>query len=211
MKKSLLFGAGRGPRLAVLEQIKRSGEGVSVKELATSLGMSYMGVKAHCLALSESGHLITRRRPSSSTCKGRPRLLYKLSKLGEELFASSENQFALDLLKEAIGLYGVTAPQKLLIMYFRSLKSRYSLLINAEAPPEWPGALVRLRDAEGRMSVLLRSECWEICESHNPLEQIMMEYPEACAMEEHMISEVLGQSVRRKEEGGKVIFQPARN
>ena len=209
MKKSLLFGAGRGPRLAVLEQIKRSGEGMCVKELSAKLGMSYMGVKAHCLALSESGHLITWRSPSSSSCKGRPRLLYKLSELGAELFASSENQFALDLLKEASGLYGAGAPQKLLLMYFRSLQSRYSQLINEEAPSEWPRALAGLRDAEGRMSGLMRSsKSWEIHESHNPLEHIMMEYPEACAMEEHMISEVLGQPVMRCEEAGKVIFVP---
>ena len=208
MKKSLVFGAGRGPRLAVLEQVKRSAEGVSVNELAATLGMSYMGVKAHCLALSKSGHLMTRRRPSSVACKGRPRLLYKLSEIGEGLFASSENQFALDLLKEASVLYGDTAPQKLLLMYFRSLKSRYSLRINTEAPSEWPGALVRLRDAEGRMSVLRENDDgrWEIRESHNPLEQLMNEYPEVCAMEEHMIGEVLGQPVTRHGEAGKVIF-----
>ncbi len=212
MRKSLLFGAGRGPRLAVLEQVKRSGSGMSVQDLSSLLGMSYMGVKAHCLALLSSGHLTGGREPSSPGSKGRPRLLYKLSDLGEALFVSAENQFALALLKEASGLYGATAPQKLLMMYFRSMKSRYSLHINAEAPSEWLGALARLRDAEGRMSVLVEGEGdrWEIRESHNPLAQIMKEYPEVCAMEEHMIGEVLCVPVKRKEEGGKVIFQSER-
>ena len=34
MKKNLMLGAGRGPRLAVLEQIKRSGKGLSVGDIA---------------------------------------------------------------------------------------------------------------------------------------------------------------------------------
>lgn len=206
MKHSLIFGAGRGPRLAVLEQVKFSGEGVSVQELAAALGMSYMGVKAHCIALAESGHLITRRKPSSSLSKGRPRLLYTLSERGEKLFSSSENELALSLLKEATGLFGPTAPQKLITMYFRSLQAGYSQQINTEAPSEWPRALARLRDLEGRMSQFVESDSWEIRESHNPLASLMEVYPEAKVQEEHLVGEVLGVKVKRREEGGKVIF-----
>lgn len=206
MKKSLLFGAGRGPRLAVLELIKRSGEGRSVQDLAMELKMSYMGVKAHCLALESSGHLMTWRESSS---KGRPRLLYRLAELGEKLFANTDLPIALCLLKEAAVLYGPSAPQKLLLMYFRTLRSQYSQLINSETPSEWPRALAQLRDKEGRMAVFRKSETsWEIRESHNPLASIMREYPEVKALEENMISEVLGLAVRRREEGEKSIFSP---
>jgi len=207
MKRSLVLGAGRGTRVAVLEEIKRSECGLSVKELSAFLGMSYMGVKAHCIALVSTGHLtIWREAQTKPMAKGRPRLLYRLADSGEKLFADSEDVLALALLKEVAGLFGATAPQKLLLMYFRTLQSRYGELINGVDLPERIRALVRLRDREGRISLLAENDCWEIRESHNPLASIMQNYPEARTMEEHMIGEVLGVAVKRREAGSHVIF-----
>ena len=208
MKKNLMLGAGRGPRLAVLEQIKRSGKGLSVGDIAAALGMSYMGVKAHCLALSSSGHLITWREP---TTRGRPRLLYKLADSGELLFAESGDQLAVGLLREAAGLWGSTAPQKLLAMFFRSQQADYAGRVKAETTLERARALARLRDREGRMSLLeenIGGDAWAIRESHNPLASIMESYPEARVLEEHLISEIVGVRVKRREEGRTVIFSP---
>ena len=205
MKKSLVLGAGRGPRLAVLELIKRSGRGMSVQEIATSLDMSYMGVKAHCLALASTGHLATRREVAT---KGRPRLLYQLADAGEQLFADTGGDVALGLLREAAKLYGATAPQKLLLLYFRSLQARYVELISGGMPEDRARALVRLRDNEGRMSEFVIGSAWEIRECHNPLSSLMEEYPEARALEQQMICEVIGIALRRRESGSKVIFAP---
>lgn len=207
MKKSLVFGAGRGPRLAVLERIKCSGSGMSVQDLATALEMSYMGIKSHCIALASSGHLITAREASNNNDrKGRPRLLYKLADQGEKLFAEAGDHLALALLKEAAGLYGATAPQKLLLMFFRSQTACYREKITVVSVRERAGMLVQFRDQEGRMSTLEESGSWSIRESHNPLASLMEIYPEARALEEHSMSEVLGITVKRREEGGKVIF-----
>ena len=209
MKRNLLFGAGRGTRLSVLEEIKRSERGLGVKELSRLLGMSYMGVKAHCLALTSSGHLCScREAQSRQNAKGRPKLLYRLADSGEKLFAASEDVLALALLKEASGLFGVSAPQKLLLMYFRTMQARYCEQMTAEDPLGRAMVLVRLRDQEGRMTLLSEGECWEIRESHNPLASMMKNYPEAQSMEEHMVSEVLGIMVKRREVEGRVIFTP---
>jgi len=205
MKKSLVLGAGRGPRLAVLELIKRSGRGMSVQEIATSLDMSYMGVKAHCLALASTGHLATRREVAT---KGRPRLLYQLADAGEQLFADTGGDVALGLLREAAKLYGAAAPQKLLLLYFRSLQARYVELISGGMPEDRARALVRLRDNEGRMSEFVIGSAWEIRECHNPLSSLMEEYPEARALEQQMICEVIGIALRRRESGSQVIFAP---
>ena len=207
MKRNLVFGAGRGTRVAVLEKIKRSEHGLSVRELSGLLGMSYMGVKAHCIALASTGYLTSWREPQTKiNAKGRPRLIYRLADSGEKLFADSEDLLALALLREAASLFGGTAPLKLLLKYFSTMQSRYGDLINGEELAERIRALARLRDREGRMSVLAEDDCWEIRESHNPLASIMKNYPEARTMEEHMIGEVLGVAVKRREEGGRVIF-----
>jgi len=219
MKKNLVLGAGRGPRLAVLERVKRSGNGMSVKELSKALGMSYMGVKAHCVALTSAGYLETWRMPAP---KGRPVMLYRLADAGETLFAGSGEEFALQLLREAAGLFGATAPQKLLMMHFRTLTTHYQSVLNDKGVSNGGGvrervlAFVRTRDREGRMSSLEEvtkeaegeGKKWQIRECHNPLSTVISIYPEASAMEEAMVGDVLGVPMRRTENGGVLLFSP---
>lgn len=203
MKASLVLGAGRGPRLKVLELIRRSADGLSVKALADELGMSYMGVKAHCVALTSAGYLTTWRQ---SAAKGRPLMLYRLTETGRNLFTETGQDLAISLLDEAAGLFGANAPQKLLMMYFRSLTARYRDAMAAVALPERLGAFTRLRDEEGRISSLREEAGRHIRECHNPMASVMKQYPGAMVMEESMVGEVLGCPVRRTEEEGCVLF-----
>ena len=176
---------------------------MSVKALSAELGMSYMGVKAHCIALSSAGYLTTWRQPAA---KGRPLMLYRLTETGRKLFAETGQDLAIAFLGEAAGLFGATAPQKLLVMYFRSLTSKYRDAITAGDPIERVRAFVRLRDAEGRISSVCGDSALQIRECHNPLTSVMKQYPGAMLMEESMVGEVLGCPVRRTEEEGRVLF-----
>jgi predicted ArsR family transcriptional regulator len=189
--------------LEVLKLIRRSSEGMSVKVLSSKLNMSYMGVKAHCIALTTAGHLTTWRQP---TAKGRPQMVYRLTEKGRQLFAESGPDLALQLLKESEGLFGATAPQKLLMMYFRSLAATYLHSLTTVDPAERVHAFVRLRDAEGRISSLREDQVREIRECHNPLASVMKQYPGVATMEESMVGEVLGSPVRRAEDEGNVLF-----
>lgn len=208
MKTSLVLGAGRGPRLTVLELIKRSASGMGVKQLAAELGMSYMGVKAHCLALTSAGYLITWRQSSS---KGRPLMFYKLTEAGERLFQGSEEELALGLLQEVAGLFGAAAPLKILMKYFQTQAHRYRKLLAEDPLKDHLLAFVALRDGEGRMSTLVPDGNFlEIRESHQPLASLIRRHPEARAMEENMVSQILGRSISRREEGGAVIFSMAK-
>ena len=72
-------------------------------------------------------------------------------------------------------------------------------------------AFVAIREREGRMSTLVHGDAsLEIRESHLPLASLMRRHPEARAMEEHMLSQILGRSVHRREDGGAVIFTMAK-
>ena len=208
MKTSLMLGAGRGPRLAVLELIKRSANGMGVKQLAAELGMSYMGVKAHCLALTSAGYLTTWRQPAP---KGRPLMFYKLAEAGERLFRDSDEDFALGLLEEVAGLFGTPAPLKILMKYFQTQSERYEQLLAEDPAQDRMLAFVAIREREGRMSTLVHGDAsLEIRESHLPLASLMRRHPEARAMEEHMLSQILGRRVHRREVGGAVIFTMAK-
>jgi predicted ArsR family transcriptional regulator len=206
MRKSLVFGAGQGARLALLDLIKRSENGLGVKEIAAELGMSYMGVKAHCLALASEGYLNTWRQPAP---KGRPLMFYRLSESGELLFAEPGLGLAIGLLRDAGKLFGATAPQKLLALYFRNESERYRAMISSLESAERVRAFVRLRNREERMAVLrIDGQAWEIQESHHPEANLIREYPEAAALEQTMVGEVLGVSILRRQQGGKIVFSP---
>ena len=204
MRKSLVFGAGQGARLAVLDLIKRSHNGLGVKQIATELGMSYMGVKSHCVTLASEGYLTTWRQPAP---KGRPLMLYRLAESGERLFAEPGLGLSLALLRDAGKLFGASAAQKLLVLYYRTEAERYRGMISSGDINERVRALVRLRDREERMVVFsIDGERWEIHEYHNPYAALMREYPHAASLEETMIGEVLGVQVRRTEEGTRIVF-----
>lgn len=206
MRKGLLFGAGQGARLAVLDLIKRSANGLGVKQIAAELGMSYMGVKAHCVALATEGYLTTWREPAP---KGRPLMFYRLTESGEGLFAEPGLGLALGLLRDAGKLFGPVAPQKLLTLHYRAEAERYRAVISAVEMAERVRAFVKLRDREERMSSYLGNENgWEIHEYHNPHAALMRVYPVAISLEETMVGDVLGVPVRRSEEGRRIIFSP---
>ena len=135
-------------------------------------------------------------------------MLYRLTDSGERLFVESDDSLAMDLLREASGLFGTAAPQKLLVMHFRHLAERYREQVSGEEPAARIESFVRLRDREGRMSALHLGDAWEIRESHNPLAGLMREYPFVPDLEEHMVGDVLGLPVSRTAREGMVVFAP---
>jgi predicted ArsR family transcriptional regulator len=204
MRRSLVFGAGQGARLAVLDLVKRSPTGLGVREIAAELGMSYMGVKAHCMTLAAEGYLTTWRQPAP---KGRPLMFYRLTESGERLFAEPGLGFALSLLRDAAKLFGASAPQKLLALHYRSEADRYRAILSAREGIERVRAFARLRDREERVAVLkVDGELWELRESHNPDAAVMREYPQAAILEQSMVGEALGLTVQRRDGGNAVIF-----
>ena len=144
----LISQIGRSQRLAVVNLLKRS-QGLTVRELAHRLGMSYMGVKQHCLNLERDGYLGTFRRHRGV---GRPELLYHLTNKAQDLFPQADNMLSISLLEQARKLYGTTAAEKILFLHFQEKAKAYArrcrgrrLSIAREA---WPD----LRDREGHMS-----------------------------------------------------------
>ncbi len=186
---------GRTQRLSILELLKKSTNGRDVKDLADSLGMSYMGVKAHCLDMHRQGYLDTWRQPGN---RGRPRMFYRLTMKAYELFSEEKNDLALSLLKEARQLFGPTAPQKLLMLHFRSLAATYKAMVKGETSEERAQAFSDVRDQEGHLSQVQKGDFgWELIESHDPLQSLRAPYPEIDALECQMMSQVIGIPLHR--------------
>ena len=56
MNQRLISEIGRTQRLDIINSLKRT-KGMSVNELVEKMGMSYMGIKQHCITLHRDGYL----------------------------------------------------------------------------------------------------------------------------------------------------------
>src|SRR5438552_18711959 len=89
MNQRLLAEIGRTQRLEILNSLKRT-KGMSANELVDKMGMSYMGIKQHCLTLQRDGYLDTWRRPQKMR---RREMVYRLSRRSLDLFPADSNEF----------------------------------------------------------------------------------------------------------------------
>ena len=195
MKRRLVREIGRSQRLSILELLKRSAEGMSVRDLATQLSMSYMGIKAHCLSMHRQGYLETWRQPGD---RGRPMMYYRLTHKAYDLFSEENNDLSLSLLQAARTLFGITAPQKMLMLHFRTMTAKYKESIQGATIQERARSFAELRDSEGHLALFENEVPWKIVESHNPLQSLLNLYPEVEALECNMMSEVIGIPIHRE-------------
>jgi predicted ArsR family transcriptional regulator len=189
----LLSEIGRTQRLAIVNEIKRS-TGLPVKELARRLGMSYMGVKQHCLELQRDGYLDTWRNPKPV---GRPEMLYRLTQKAHELFPVQAHDLLLAVLSAAKQLYGPTVPAKLLYVYFREKAEGYRARLRNDTLEERAKWLARLRDQEGSMASFEPGPPMRIVERHSPIAKLFEQFPETEGMERELFERVLETKVRR--------------
>ena len=183
----------------IIIHLKRS-TGMSVSELSNALGMSYMGIKQHCVELEKRGYLDTWRRPKKV---GRPEKAYRLTHKADLFFPQLGNDFALGLLDSLSNMQGAAAAEKLLFGYFQERTDFYAKKLKGETLIERASSLAKMRDSEGYLSHC--DQCDEstgvacrIIEYHTPFDDMATKYPILLRMEEQMFEKVLGVGVRRQ-------------
>jgi len=186
---------------AIIEAVKIS-DGMPVSDLARELGMSYMGVKQHCLKLTEMGYLEEWRVPREKKEVGRPEKLYRLTKKCDPLFADAGVGLTLDVLEGVRSLYGEAAPEKLLYHHFQTLREEWKAKVKlGKSMVEKATRLADLRSKAGWFSRCHYdpSTGFRIEEFHNPFAKVYAVYPNAARMELQMMEQILGTRVLRDE------------
>lgn len=194
MKQSLIEEIGKSQRLVIVRHLKKAGE-LCVRDLASRLGMSYMGVKQHCIDLHRQGYLDTGKNRKAV---GRPELLYRLTAKANELFPVESNDFSLSLLENARLLFGPTAPGKLLLLFFQQKTATYRKKLGELKHEDRAVTLAQLRDHEGHMTEVQLGKELQIVERHTPISTIFEIWPEAQQMERGMFEKVLEGRVSRE-------------
>jgi|TARA_B110000914_G_scaffold14937_1_gene11610 predicted ArsR family transcriptional regulator len=186
---------------AILEAIKVS-EGMPVSDLARELKMSYMGVKQHCLKLTELGFLEEWRVPREKKEVGRPEKLYRLTPKCDGLFPEAGVGLTLAVLEGVRQIYGDSAPEKLLFHHFQLLRDQWQPKVRAgKSMVEKATRLADVRDKSGWFSKCHydSSTGFRIEEFHSPMTKIYAEYPNAARMEVQLLEQLLGTKVVRNE------------
>jgi predicted ArsR family transcriptional regulator len=206
MNQRLLEEIGRTQRLGILNALKRS-RGLSVNELVDRMGMSYMGIKQHCLTLERDGYLDTWRRPQKM---GRPEMVYRLTRRAHDLFQADSNRFTLELLQSIQEIHGPNAPEKLLYSLYERKTMALKEKVKGETVTDRAKSLAKIRDAEGYMSEFRIDEGGpQILECHTPLQNVLDKYPIIGRLEQEMFEQVLGTSVRREETRNSGLYECA--
>ena len=207
MNQRLLAEIGRTQRLEILNSLKRT-KGMSVNELVDKMGMSYMGIKQHCLTLQRDGYLDTWRRPQKM---GRPEMVYRLTRRTHELFPSDSNQVTIELLRSVQESYGPNAPEKLLYNVFERKIATLKARVKGDTVEERAKWLARVRDSEGYMAQFSVDEKGgpQILECHSPILNLLDRYPIIGRLEQDLFEAILGTSVRRDETRNSGLYECA--
>ncbi|MFL6527947.1 MAG: helix-turn-helix transcriptional regulator [Chthoniobacterales bacterium] len=206
MNQQLIAEIGRTQRLQILNTLKRT-KGMSVNELVAKMGMSYMGIKQHCLTLERDGYLDTWRRPQKM---GRPEMVYRLTKRTHDLFPCDSNDFTLEVLKSVADIYGPSAPEKLLYSVFERKSAKLKEKVKGQTVNERAKWLVEQREKEGFMSDYVDDPKLgppHILECHTPIMNLVDKYPLIQKLEQDLISNVLGTKVRREESRASGLYE----
>ena len=205
MNQRLLAEIGRTQRLEILNSLKRT-KGMSVNELVDKMGMSYMGIKQHCLTLQRDGYLDTWRRPQKM---GRPEMVYRLTRRSHDLFPIDSNEFTLELLQAVKEIYGPNAPEKLLYKIFDERTKTLRAKVKGDTVTERAKWLAKVRDSEGYMAQFLPAEKGgpQILECHSPIFNLLERYPLIGRLEQDMFATILGTAVRREETRTGGLFE----
>ena len=204
MNQKLIAEIGKSQRLEIINRLKRT-QGLSVGELAEVLGMSYMGVKQHCVDLESEGYLDTWRRAKGI---GRPELLYRLTDRAHDLFPTASNVMTIALLENAKALFGPAAPEKLLFSVFQKKAEAYQAKVRGETIAERAGKLARVRDSEGCMAEIEQDAAFiRIVEYHCPIHDLLKAFPIVARLETELFTRVLGAAVQREEAHASGLYR----
>jgi predicted ArsR family transcriptional regulator len=175
----------------ILIYLKMNGS-QSANELAKKFQMTAEGMRLHLLKLEESGLIC-----SDSVTKGvgRPTILYKLTKYGDERFPDNHAALTVQLLESVQNLFGQEALQLIIDTKKEKDFVRYeNALSNAVTTEEKIERLTEIRSKEGYMAEWERdNEDYLFIENNCPICSAATQCGGFCKSEIENISKLLGE------------------
>jgi len=197
MRDRFLKKFQKSPKYRILVALKKGGP-LSVGELKTRLGLSYMGIKQHCIQLEKDGVIDHKRRALKSKM-GRPELAYGLTPLADNYFPSHDTPFTHELLESLAGLYGRNAPEKILYTAYQKRIQSYRKKLNALLFEDKIDQFCKLREKDGYLLDVQEAgrDGWVVTEYHSPIGALLANYPVLTHFELQLYQKLFHPQVKR--------------
>jgi DeoR family transcriptional regulator, suf operon transcriptional repressor len=185
----------RGTRAALLNQLKKA-DGLTTKQLAARLGASLNNIRHHLKELEQQG-LVQYERQHRGV--GAPTFAYSLTPAGSALFPRRYEAVLDHVLGNLVQHAGRAGATALLESRYSSLAQSLEGELAGASPAHRLESLAKLLSAEGFMAeVALNGSTGTLIEHNCAIQSVAERFPEICAAEARLLSQVLGAEVQRE-------------
>lgn len=166
-------------------------------ELAERLALTPAAVRRHLAALIDSGHLEARdQRVYGQRGRGRPAKVFCLTDAGRSDFYQAYDRLAISALEFLRAEGGEQAVNAFADQVMEEVRRRFTAEGADYASPA--DALAEVLNEQGYVATLKPvASGTQLCQYHCPVAHVARAFPELCAAETRVFSELLGSHVQR--------------
>ena len=166
-------------------------------ELAERLALTPAAVRRHLAALIDSGHLEARdQRVYGQRGRGRPAKVFCLTDAGRSDFYQAYDRLAISALEFLRAEGGEQAVTAFADQVMEEVRRRFTAEGADYASPA--DALAEVLNEQGYVATLKPvASSTQLCQYHCPVAHVARAFPELCAAETRVFSELLGSHVQR--------------
>lgn len=166
-------------------------------ELAQRLYLTPAAVRRHLAVLTDAGHLTSReQRVYGQRGRGRPAKVFVLTDQGRESFHHAYDELAIHALQFLRASGGAEAVTAFAEQVLEEVRRRFTAEGAEYVTPV--RALAEVLNERGYVTSLQPvASGTQLCQYHCPVAHVAREFPELCAAETRLFSELLGSHVQR--------------
>lgn len=166
-------------------------------DLAERLDLTAAAIRRHLAVLTDAGHLVAReQRVYGHRGRGRPAKVFALTDAGRETFHHAYDQLAIRALQFLRAAGGAEAVNDFAEQVMEEVRRRFTVEgAEYNSPAD---ALAEVLNEQGYVASLEPvASGTQLCQYHCPVAHVAREFPELCAAETRLFSELLGSHVQR--------------
>jgi len=166
-------------------------------DLAERLDLTAAAIRRHLAVLTDAGHLVAReQRVYGHRGRGRPAKVFALTDAGRETFHHAYDQLAIRALQFLRAAGGGEAVNDFAEQVMEEVRRRFTAEgAEYNSPAD---ALAEVLNEQGYVASLEPvASGTQLCQYHCPVAHVAREFPELCAAETRLFSELLGSHVQR--------------
>lgn len=176
----------------ILTFLQRNGE-ATIRELEETLGVSTTAVREHIINLDARGYIATRLVRNG---RGRPRIVYSLTEQARDVFPRSYDTLVTVLFDEIVRQQGEQSLTHLLDSVGERLAQGYQRGDKGNLESRM-GNVRKMMESQG-IPVEVQPDSHGFTFYACPYHEVALAHAGVCAMEKHMLEQVLGQSIQNE-------------